>query len=136
MKPLILTLAVLIAAPNAAAARDDFMDFTITMERTYRVCPDRPKEPKWEGNQNIKAAWKGILLQKIYEIQSYEAVIQNDDCSCEVRFPKWNRAMQVYTENFSELTYRDGFEVEDKIRARAKALRGQAKAICDRGGLW
>ena len=107
-----------------------------SLERTYTVCPDRPAEPGWMQNIALRDAYQRVLVQDIYRAQNLERIVETGTCSCEVRFPAWDRAEIIFRENHATAIRWEMLNASDTYNRRATNLRRDAKAICEAVGNW
>ena len=119
-------------APPSVAERN----LVPSLERTYTVCPDRPAEPDWMQNIALRDAYQRVLVQDIYRAQNLERIFETGTCSCEVRFPAWDRAEIIFRENHATATRWEMLDASDTYNRRANNLRPQAEAICEAAGNW
>jgi hypothetical protein len=142
-----LALAVILASFAGTGhaqdnAADDFNDFTMPdmsapeAEREYDVCPDREPRPEWAQNLDVHDSYKDVLLMRIYEARSYEAIVTTGDCSCANRVPSWDLANAEYQENFALLDPQAQRSATRKYRRLKDDHYSDARAICEAQGNW
>jgi hypothetical protein len=112
-------------------------DLTVTMEpQRYRICNDRPARPIWVEEVNPREAYKALTLMGLYELRSWEAIVQSEDCSCEIRFPDWAAAAAEYTERFADISAPEHTQTQRALRRQTNDLRHAVQAICEAQGNW
>lgn len=124
------------------AATDGFDDLTVPdlsaprEDREYDVCPDREPRPEWLETLGVADSYKGVLLMRIYEARSYEAIVATGDCSCANRAPPWDAAEAEYQSDYASLDYQAQDEAENDLRRLRNSLERDARAICRDQGNW
>ncbi|TNC66271.1 hypothetical protein [Rubellimicrobium roseum] len=113
--------------PDMSASRDD---------REYRVCPDREPRPEWVGNLGVRESYRGVLLMRIYEARSYEAIVATGDCSCANRAPSWDAAEAEYQENYAQLDPQAQQRATSEFRRLKNDFQRDARSICEAQGNW
>ncbi|MCV6825970.1 MULTISPECIES: hypothetical protein [Rhodobacterales] len=128
-----LIIATLVSAVASGAAAQ----FIPTLgSDTPRVCPDQPAQPEWIENIEPREAHTGHLVQMMYRAQGLQAVAEAGSCSCETRFPSWDKAQEYYFEHYSAL---ERFEVQQRTseyRRAANDARKIAQPICELENNW
>ncbi|MEN8950650.1 hypothetical protein [Planktotalea arctica] len=125
-------LSVGIAAPLVAAAQ-----FVPTLETDpHEVCPDRPAQPDWIENIDVREAHFGNLVQMMYRAQGLQAVSESEECTCETRFPSWDAAQKYYYVHYADLDRWEVLEMIAEYRQIARDHRQIAKPICEEQGNW
>jgi len=119
-------------APPSSAERD----LVPSLERTYDTCTDRPIEPDWMQNIDLRDAYQRVLLQDIYHAQNLKRIVEIGTCPCNVRFPAWDGAEATFRENHATATRWEMIEAADTYNRRANNLRPQAETICEAEGNW
>jgi len=107
-----------------------------SLERIYNTCPDRPVEPSWMKEIALRDAYQRVLVQDIYRAQNLERIVETGTCSCEVRFPAWDRAEITFRDNYTAATRWEMLDASETYNRRANNLRPEAKAICEAAGNW
>ena len=120
---LCLAITALAACASVASAEGHL---TLTLEDTPDVCPDRPPEPLWMQNIEVREAHNRLLVQQIYRAQSMRRILEAKKCACSTRYPPWNAAQAVYFERYSGAEYWDVVEATSEYRREANALRLKA----------
>ena len=121
---------------------NDFMDLTMPDlsvprdEQEYEVCPDREPRPEWVGNLGVRESYRGVLLMRIYEARSYEAIVETGDCSCAKRAPSWDAAEAEYQENYAQLDPQAQQRATTEFRRLKTEFQRDARAICEAQGNW
>ena len=122
-----------------ATTPDTFRDLTppeVTGESEPLVCPDRPPRPAWAENLDGWEVQRSLLLTRIYEARSYEAIVTTGDCSCANRAPSWEAADAEYQENYAALDLQAQDKAEDEFRQLRRSFEREARAICREQGNW
>ncbi|MEL6511089.1 MAG: hypothetical protein AAFU69_11085 [Pseudomonadota bacterium] len=130
IKPFLLAIAVLV--PVAAHSQG----LVPTIEGQFEFCNDRPKEPKWLQDIHVRESHKRLLIQAIYDLQSYERVEQAGDCACDTLYPAWDTAIQTFNDNFLHLERRDAMNARLEFQDRSTVLRQSQKSVCEPLGHW
>lgn len=107
-----------------------------TLERSFKVCPDRPAEPSWMQEIPLRQAHQRVLVQDIYRAQNLERIVDSSNCDCHTRFPSWDAAERVFREVHASDERWELLEASDGYNGRANTARTVAKAICDAAGNW
>lgn len=140
-----LALMVVLAGLGAPAlaqesAAGDFNDLTPpdmgAPQQEYKVCPDREPRPEWVGNLGVRESYRGVLLMRIYEARSYEAIVGTGDCSCAKRAPSWDAAEAEYQENYAQLNPQAQQRATTEFRRLKTEFQRNARAICEAQGNW
>ena len=121
----------LLAPPSSAEG-----NLVPSLERTYKVCPDRPAEPDWMQNIALRDAYQRVLIQDIYRAQNLEQIVEAGACPCDERFPEWDRAEAIFRENYTAATRWKMLDASEAYNRRANELRPVAKAVCEAEGNW
>ena len=106
------------------------------LERSFKVCPDRPAEPSWMQEIPLRQAYQRVLVQDIYRAQNLERIVETESCGCEIRFPFWDAAEAVFREVHANDERWEMLQASDAYSRRANAARPAAKAICEAVGNW
>lgn len=137
MRILFLTLVIAGIGVSARAQTAVTDDLTPTLQpQRYRICNDRPERPAWAEALPIREAWKGLTLRAAYELRAWEQILELQDCSCEVRFPRWEAADVEYKERYSALSQAEHTGVQGDLRRQSNDLRQAVRAICEAQGNW
>ena len=107
-----------------------------TLERSFKVCPDRPAEPSWMQEVPLRQAYQRVLVQDIYRAQNLERIVENGNCDCETRFPSWEAAEAMFREQHASDERWEMLQASDAYSHRANDVRLDAKAICEAAGNW
>lgn len=107
-----------------------------TMEQTFAFCRERPSEPKWMGSLPSRENYKRLVIQTIYRAQGLERVVESGECSCAIRFPSWDTAVQHFNDRYSGADRNAMREAEDRYLTRFNQLRLAAREICETEGHW
>ena len=107
-----------------------------TLDRSFKVCPDRPAEPVWMQDIPLRRAYQRVLVQDIYRAQNLERIVEIGSCDCETRFPSWDAAESVFRERYASDERWKMLEASDSYNRRANDVRLEAKAICEAAGNW
>ena len=128
----LIALALSLLAVPAFAERN----LVPTLERSFKVCPDRPAEPSWMQEVPLRQAYQRVLVQDIYRAQNLERIVESGNCDCDTRFPSWDAAEAVFRELHASDERWEMLEASDAYNRRANAARPAAKAICEAAGNW
>ena len=128
----LIALALSLLAVPAFAERN----LVPTLERSFKVCPDRPAEPSWMQGIPLRQAYQRVLVQDIYRAQNLERIVESGSCDCETRFPSWDAAEAVFRERHASGERWEMLEASETYNRRANDVRLEAKAICDAAGNW
>ena len=128
----LIALALSLLAVPAFAERN----LVPTLERSFKVCPDRPAEPSWMQEIPLRQAYQRVLVQDIYRAQNLERIIETESCDCEIRFPSWDAAEAEFHEQHASDERWKMLEASDAYNQRANDVRLEAKAICETAGNW
>ena len=60
---------------------------------TSEVCPNRPSEPEIIADLDVRESHKRILVQRMYRAAAFQDIVDTGRCTCEVRFPSWDVAV-------------------------------------------
>lgn len=136
-----ITLAAvvtLLAAPLAAQTSLPVTnDLTVTMSpQQYRICNDRPARPTWMDEVHPREAYKALTLMRLYELRSWEAIMETGDCGCDVRFPSWDAASAEYEERFATGTQAEHTQARLAIRDQQNQIARDVQDICEAQGNW
>ena len=124
------------------AVTNDFDDLTVPdlgaprEDREYDVCPDREPRPAWLETLGVADSYKGILLMRIYEARSYEAIVTTGDCSCANRAPPWDAAEAEYRDDFASLDPEGQQRATSDFRQLKDRFYRDARAVCREQGNW
>lgn len=130
IKPLLLAIAVLM--PLGAHSQG----LVPTMDGEFEFCEDRPEEPQWLQDIHVRESHKRLLIQAIYDLQSYERVEQAGDCTCDTLYPTWDTAIQTFNDNYLHLERRDAMNARREFQERSTALRQSQRSVCEPFGHW
>ncbi|MEI4234679.1 hypothetical protein [Roseovarius sp. D22-M7] len=132
-----LMLATL-AGPLAAQISPQMSgDLTVNMSpHQYRICNDRPARPTWMDEINPREAYKARSMMRLYELRAWEAIKASGDCSCAVRFPSWNSALEEYNRRLVTLTQAEHTQVRLELRSQQNQIAGEIRDICEAQGNW
>jgi hypothetical protein len=132
-KPSLLIATLLSAVASGVAAQS----VSTTANSDYAFCANRPDRPEIVENMPFREAHRGILIQRMYTANAMTAVVENDDCSCETRFPAWDDTVEQYLELYA------GIEDRHEIRSLTSGftrsindLRKLARPTCVEVGNW
>jgi hypothetical protein len=128
----LIALALSLLAVPAFAERN----LAPTLERSFKVCPDRPAEPSWMQEVPLRQAYQRVLVQDIYRAQNLERIVESGNCDCETRFPSWGAAEGVFRERHASDERWEMLEASDSYNRRANEVRLEAKSICEAAGNW
>jgi hypothetical protein len=103
---------------------------------TPRVCPEQPPQPEWVDNIPLRESHNKLLIQQMYRAQSMQAVADSGDCSCETRFPSWQKTETRFLETYAGLDRWKASERTEEYRATANEYRRIAMPICEEQGNW
>ena len=107
-----------------------------TLDNQPDVCPDRPPEPQWMQDIDVRESHKRLLIQQIYRAQSMQRIAEAQSCECPTRYPSWEAAEGVFVEHFATSEYWDIVEATSAYRRQANELRSEAMPICEAAGNW
>ena len=103
--------------------------------RSYTYCADRPDEPEYLLNMDMRDSHKRILVQRMYTSKALREVVETGDCSCPTRFPAWESTVEDYLESYSGMVERfEYLEVISQYRRSANEYRKLARPICIEAG--
>ncbi len=111
-------------------------DLIPSLERDHDVCPDRPPEPEWMQQIQLREAYQRVLVQDIYRAQNMERIVATGECTCSIRFPAWDEAVSTFHANYADAERWSMLEASDSYNHRANNLRPEAMAICEAAGNW
>ena len=104
---------------------------------TSEVCPNRPSEPEIIADLDVRESHKRILVQRMYRAAAFQDIVDTGRCTCEVRFPSWDVAVDYYLENYSRID--DQYEVQQitkTYRTSIAANRAKVSELCEAQGNW
>ena len=104
---------------------------------TSEVCPNRPSEPEIIADLDVRESHKRILVQRMYRAAAFQDIVDTGRCTCEVRFPSWDVAVDYYLENYSRID--DQYEVQQATktyRSSIAANRAKVRELCEAQGNW
>ena len=139
MRKITLAAAVtLLAAPLAAQTSPQVTnDLSVTMTpEQYRICNDRPARPVWMDEVHPRESYKPLTLMRLYELRSWEAIKETDDCGCDVRFPSWDAASAEYEERFATSTQAEHTQAQLALRNEQNQIARDVQDICEAQGNW
>jgi hypothetical protein len=139
MRSITLAAAVtLLAAPLAAQTSPQVTnDLTVTIApQQYRICNDRPARPTWMDEVHPRESYKVLTLMRLYELRSWEAIKETDDCGCDVRFPSWDGASAEYEEQFATSTQEEHTQAQLALRNVQNQIARDVQDICEAQGNW
>ena len=139
MRKISFALALVgLASPLAAQTSPQVSnDLTVNMSpQQYRICNDRPARPIWMDEVHVREAYKVIALMELYELRSWAAIADSDDCGCEVRFPAWDSTEAEYQEHFADLSQADHSAFRREWIEDRKQLEPLVRGICEAQGNW
>lgn len=126
-----------LAGPLVAQDVSVTNDLTVTIApQRYRICNDRPARPMWMDSLNPREAYKALTLMDLYELRAWEEIAATGDCSCETRFPAWDRAEEEYVEQYGDIPASDHTAAQRDIRQQRNSIRHAVQAICETEGNW
>ena len=128
----LIALALSLLAVPAFADRN----LVPTLDRSFKVCPDRPAEPVWMQEIPLRQAYQRVLVQDIYRAQNLERVVESGSCDCEIRFPTWDEAEAVFRERHASDERWEMLQASDAYNRRANDVLLEAKTICEAAGNW
>ncbi|MEE2810989.1 MAG: hypothetical protein VX412_09380 [Pseudomonadota bacterium] len=128
----LIALALSLLAVPAFAERN----LVPTLERSFKVCTDRPAEPSWMQEVPLRQAYQRVLVQNIYRAQNLERIVERGNCDCDTQFPSWETAEGVFREQHASDERWEMLEAADAYNRRANDVRLEAKAICEAAGNW
>lgn len=133
MKTLKLILVLGLGPSLGFAAAQDLVP---TMESEFEFCQERPVEPEWMSQLPSRERYKRLVIQTIYRAQSLERVIEAQECSCQTRYPTWDRAIQHFNDNYLGGDRNALRKVEEEYFNRFSDLRATARTLCEAEGHW
>ena len=104
---------------------------------TSEVCPNRSSEPEIIADLDVRESHKRILVQRMYRAAAFQDIVDTGRCTCEVRFPSWDVAVDYYLENYSRID--DQYEVQQitkTYRLSIAANRAKVRELCQTQGNW
>lgn len=110
---------------------------SVTGNADHAFCADRPEEPETISEIPMRQSHKRILAQRMYTEGALTAVVESEDCSCDVRFPSWGSTVEQYLELYAGID--DRHEVLALVSERRRSindLRNLARPICVEIGNW
>lgn len=129
---IVLNLVVFGIASAAIAERN----LVPTLNNKPDVCPEQPPEPGWMVNIEVRESYKRQLVQQIYRAESMQRIVEAQNCDCDIRYPSWASAEQVFFERYAADDYLEIVEATRTYRRQANDLRQQAMPICEAAGNW
>lgn len=124
---------VMFCIASAASAERNLVP---TLNNMPDVCPEQPPEPNWMVNFEVRESYKRQLVQQIYRAESMQRIVEAQNCDCDIRFPSWASAEQVFFERYSADDYLDIVSATRTYRRQANEHRHQAMPICEAAGNW
>ncbi|WP_159087080.1 hypothetical protein [Loktanella sp. Alg231-35] len=127
-----LALSILGCLPSQATAQ-----LVATPETQPEICPDRPSEPPFLENMDVRDSLKKILVQRMYRAASFQTIVETGDCSCDARFPAWDITVNYYLENYARLE--DQWEIQETTKVYRDSInknRPAARDICIAKNNW
>lgn len=106
------------------------------LDRSFKVCRDRPAEPSWMQEIPLRQVYQRVLVQDIYRTQNLERIVESGNCDCDTRFPSWDAAEGVFRERHASDERWEMLQASDAYNRRANDVRLEAKAICETAGNW
>jgi hypothetical protein len=77
-----------------------------------------------------------LTLMRLYELRSWEAIKETDDCGCDVRFPSWDGASAEYEEQFATSTQEEHTQAQLALRNVQNQIARDVQDICEAQGNW
>lgn len=134
MKPVLCLMAIAaVLMPRPILAEQNLVP---SLDSTSDICPDRPEEPQWMQEIDVREAYRRVLVQDIYRAQSLTRIVEAGECSCQTRFPEWDAAEAEFLERYASAERWEMLEASDVYGREANARRTQAMAICEAEGTW
>lgn len=134
----IAILVVLGAGPALAeGAPSVSTDLTVTIRpQQFRICNDRPARPAWMDELHPRETYKALTIMDLYELRAWERIAEAKDCSCEMRFPEWEKASEEYRERFATSSSAEHTQAQLQIRRERNNIRQGVQDICEAQGNW
>lgn len=133
IKPSLLIATLLSAVASGVAAQS----VSTTGGNGFAFCGDRPSEPEILANMSFREAHRRILAQRMYTENALTSVVENEDCSCETRFPSWDAAVEQYLEQYAGIEDRhEILALTSELTQSINDLRRLARPICVEVGNW
>lgn len=133
MRAIIVLSFVVFGIASAAIAERNMAP---TLTNKHDVCPDQPTEPDWMVNIEVRESYKRQLVQQIYRAESMQRIVEAQSCDCDLLYPSWESAEQVFFERYAADDYLDIVAATRTYRRQANELRQQAMPICEAAGNW
>lgn len=130
-------LASLIAVSAVPSVAQTLSITNLGEQPENRLCPDSPPRPDWiaDPEPGSQLSQSGVAID-LYEIQGYTNIVDAGECSCELRFPSWDRVLQTIETDYPEMSRATYLEVKPTLRDAIRELRPAAKEICEKVNLW
>ncbi|WP_197922646.1 hypothetical protein [Thiosulfatihalobacter marinus] len=137
-KPILAVMLAALAGPLVAQTSPRVSnDLTVDMSpQQYRICNDRPARPTWMDEVHPREAYKALTLMDLYELRAWEQIVETGNCSCDVRFPKWEEASEEFNERYLMASVEEHTAAQRDIRQRRNDLRHAVQDLCEAQGNW
>jgi hypothetical protein len=101
------------------------------------ICPERPGEPEIIANMDFRDSHKTRLLQRMYVARSFELIVDQQNCTCDNRFPSWEPVVNYYLEHYAGIEDRhEIYAAQDPYDDAVNARRSEARELCVAAGNW
>lgn len=129
-----IVIATLVSAVASGAAAQSVSD---SINNDYAFCADRPDRPMIVEDMPFREAHRGILIQRMYAASALTSVVEDQDCSCDTRFPSWDATVEQYLELYAGIEDRhEILALTSDFRRTASDMRRLARPICVEVGNW
>lgn len=123
--------------PPVSQAERDFMDFTMPdlskpkegQDVTRHGCV-KPNRPQWAIDLPRSEAQKSLLLTALYDAARYQAIIEDNSCSCETEYPSWDEADLQYQQITEGKDNTEIIELKRQEMRQVMDFQFDALAIC------
>lgn len=134
MKNLTIFIVACVSAVANGAAAQSVSD---SNNNDYAFCADRPARPMIVEDMPFREAHRGILIQRMYSASALSSVVEDQDCSCDTRFPAWDATVEQYLELYAGIEDRhEILALTSDFRRTASDMRKLARPICIEVGNW
>ena len=132
-----ITLVLTACSALAEGAPEVSTDLSVTLKpQQYRICNDRPARPAWMDELHPRQAYKALTMMDIYELRVWEQIAETKDCSCETRFPEWEKVSEEYEERYASGSNAEHTKAQLEIRRERNEISQVVQNICEAQGNW
>lgn len=153
MKPALLGLTLLLAMPALAQTTPDLNDLDpnilppapvqgnaldLTIPELYTSSePDLevngcivPGRPDWLIEMNPQTTNERAMVHAIYNLRWSRAVVENEDCTCALRYPDWADVIAEFNTRYAGLDKQQMFDAQMSYRGAYHRIVSRADTIC------